>query len=469
MWDWGILQLAIIAISIYNFGFIYGIIYLIAAGQIIIYILKQNGLTIIPFSDLIVMNEPGDGTNSIVSYVEFGKCSFDDFKQRVYEKGILRIPKLHSVVRNYLGFMLWKEVDPRFAKTNIKECEEDIHDYESLRQYCEKLQAIKLDPTEIPWRIDFIQNFSKDTSMMVWNNQHSQNDAAGFVSFISAILDNQFELRHKKHVEPLAWFLKPIYFIIAIFYFGNLSGKMQKIKSDEDTAKIREENGKNTFMKNISMSEELDFKAIRKAYKSYGKGVTFGDYFMGVTSVGLKRWYDQYGHKKAAVGKMAISVNRRDLPTSYEDLLFCNYVGVFQIAFPILSNLKEAIEKSNKALWEIYSDFGGRCAEMFMYYFCFMPKNVAFNNMDSVLEGCDLGISNIQFGEQKWKFLGKGVKRRGMFASGREQVKLLLFPVTYEDKLSIQMVTNKSMKMDNKALLKHIVDVIEEDIAKNGS
>ena len=299
---------------------------------------------------------------------------------------------------------------------------------------------------------------------MVWANQHSLNDAAGFVSFMSSILDNKFELKNKKYVEPTKWFLVPIYFIMAIFYFGRLSGIMQKIKSDDDVAKIREENGKDTFTKDLGMSEELDFTAIRKAYKSYGKGTTFGDYFMGAVSVGLKRWYAQYGIKNPRQGKLAISVNRRNLPTSYEDMKFCNYITVFQIAFPIVDNMKEAIVKTNKALWEIYSEFGARLAEVFMYYFCFMPKNVAFNNMDQILEGTDLGISNIQFGEQKWKFLGKDVKRRALFASGREQTKCIFYPVTYEDKLSIQLVTNKNMKMDYKALLKCVVDVIKEDM-----
>lgn len=416
-----------------------------------------------PFSDLIVQNEPGDGTNNIITYAELGKCTFEQFKKRVHDQGVTKIPKLRAKIFGICGFYLWQEIDPAVAMKQVKICEEKIRDEDSLTKYCEKQLARKLDRSSPPWEIHFIEEFEKDTCVMVMLIQHSVCDATGFVSLMSALLDNQFKLTLKKHIEPPKWYMCPIYFFMAFFYFGHLTGKYAKINSDKDTAHCRDENELKTFTKHLRISKEINFDKVRQAYKSYGKGTTFGDYFMGATSVGLKKWYDEYGFKDASTAKVAISVNRRDLPTSYEDMMFCNYVTVFQFEFPILANMKDAIVLTNKALWSIYSDFGGRLAEMFMYYTCFIPKKVIENNMEQMLEGVDLGISNIQFAEEEWLFLGQKVKRRALWASGREQMKIFFLPITYEDKLRVQLVTNKAMKMDSEKLLNYIVKAIEDD------
>jgi len=135
MFDWGIMQVLILVTTIYYLGFIYGILFLIVGVKTLSMILEANGYIIIPFSDLIVMNEPKDGTNSVVTFVEFGKCSFKDFQRRVYQEGICKIPKLRSVLHTFLGFMLWKEIDPQEARKNIVNCKEKITDYEELRKY----------------------------------------------------------------------------------------------------------------------------------------------------------------------------------------------------------------------------------------------------------------------------------------------------------------------------------------------
>jgi hypothetical protein len=417
-----------------------------------------------PFSDLIVQNEPGDGTNNIITYAELGKCTFEQFKKRIHDQGVTQIPKLRAKHFSIIGFNLWQEVDASVAMKQVTLCDEKIRDEESLTKYCEKHIARKLDRNSCPWEIHFIEEFEKDTCVMVMLIQHSVCDATGYVSLMSALLDNQFKLTLKKHIEPPKWYLCPIYFFMAFFYFGHLTGKYAKIHSDKDTARCRDENGLKTFTKHLKISKEIDFNKVKKAYKSYGADTTFGAYFMGATSVGLKKWYDEYEFKEANTAKVAISVNRRDLPTSYEDMLFCNYVTVFQFEFPILSSMKEAIVQTNKALFTIYSDFGGRLAEIFMYYTCFFPKKAIANNMEQMLEGVDLGISNIQFAEEEWVFLGKKVQRRALWASAREQMKIFFLPITYEDKLRVQLVTNKAMQMDSEKLLAHIVKVIEDDV-----
>jgi hypothetical protein len=415
----------------------------------------------------LLYDEPGNCTNNICSYVEVGKCKFEDVRDRIYERAISKIPKMHCVIRKVLGFFFWVEVDPKLALERVKKAHCPIHTEEDLKKFCNQLLVKKFSKDELPLEIYFFEDFDteKNTSCLVINVHHSASDASGIVSFFSSILDNQFELKLKKHVTPNKWYMSPIYFICAIFYYNYNEKRFTKIASDEDTIKVREENDPTDFKSKIFSSQEIDFTQVRKCFKTYGQRTTFNDYFMAVTSVGTKRWYNEYGHKKAHVGKMACSVNYRNLPTSYDDLHYGNYLAMIQFPFPILSDLKKALVECRKSFWDYYSDTYSRQATTFIYHLAHVPLKGIIDKGNEALEGMDFGISNIQFAEQKWKFFGQDCYRRGLWASKREQFKVFLMPITYEDKFKVQLITNWTIKMDPQKLVDHIVDVINEDMA----
>jgi hypothetical protein len=66
-----------------------------------------------------------------------------------------------------------------------------------------------------------------------------------------------------------------------------------------------------------------------KCYKRF-KGITFGDYFMGVVSKALDRWYKENNVQDAREIKTAVSVNTRNFPVSYDTMILGNYLTVLR-------------------------------------------------------------------------------------------------------------------------------------------
>ena len=179
----------------------------------------------------------------------------------------------------------------------------------------------------------------------------------------------------------------------------------------------------------------------------------------------LDAWYKEHDITNAKTIKTAISVNNRDFPTSYDDVILGTRIAVFECDFPLLSDMETAITESKKAFRTLYSEKAANFIELFFSIFKFFPLAAVNKLGEDMLGGVDLVISNVPFSEQKWIFLGKEVTKRAFWAHGSHQLGLFVTPVTYEDKLRVNFCAHRKMKMSAQNLVSQFEKIINEDIA----
>jgi hypothetical protein len=233
MWRFGITQLTILFFSCWYMGGLYGTIFFVALVCLGNMLFKHFGYIPISFADLGMSFELDDCTNNLVSYFEVGKVDFEAVKERIYEQGIKHIPTLRYVRADMMGISLFKIGSMDSAKAQVKKCDEKISNDEQVVNYCTKL-GVKLLPTYKPlWEIHVLENYTKDTSLVFFVLQHSLMDAIGFVSLLSALLDNQFKLTMKKNIQPSPWYWDLVYVILGPFYTIYIAARFKMLSSDK--------------------------------------------------------------------------------------------------------------------------------------------------------------------------------------------------------------------------------------------
>jgi len=59
--------------------------------------------------------------NNIIMIFEIEKINFEEFKNDlIYKEGILKFPRLHSVIKFVMGYMIWVPKDPILAIDQVK-------------------------------------------------------------------------------------------------------------------------------------------------------------------------------------------------------------------------------------------------------------------------------------------------------------------------------------------------------------
>ena len=250
MWKYGVLQITILTLVYYNFGFIYGTIFTLALYKVAEAVFQALGYAPINIADIGMGFEEGDCTNNLVSYFEVGKIDIDSVKKRVYQKGISKIEHLRYIRSDILGLALFKigseeEAMMQTIRTT-KECKND----QEIIDYCSELAVKKLDHSKPLWEIHVQEDYQKDKSLVFFVFQHSILDAVGFASLVSALLDNQFTIRMKKKFTPITWQWKIIYLMFGPLYTAIWSARFKMFSSDKQAAKLTEKNNYNTHQKN---------------------------------------------------------------------------------------------------------------------------------------------------------------------------------------------------------------------------
>ena len=276
MWNYGILQISIITLAYWKLGFLYGSGFLFILYHLAENVFKMFGYEPISFVDIGMGFEKGDCTNNVVSYFEVGRVDIDSVKKRIYEKGILKLPQLRYIRNDILGLGLFKveaaneTISPElyfnspFHKSQIKRVKKEVRDEQGVIDYCSGLAQYKFDMSKPLWECHVQENYTKDTSLLFFVFQHSLLDAVGYCSFISCILDNQFEIKMKKKFPPITWYWRLAYLVFGLIFTTYMSARYKMLKSDEGAAKVAEKIDATTDQKNCYSTVELDFEAVRK-------------------------------------------------------------------------------------------------------------------------------------------------------------------------------------------------------------
>ena len=89
---------------------------------------------------------------------------------------------------------------------------------------------------------------------------------------------------------------------------------IRRLRTDENSAKLREMNGPETSKTKYYASGYVSFEKLKKVYKRLDK-TSFNDYIMGMMSKAFYDWYSINGIKDPKQIITVIPINLRSLPT----------------------------------------------------------------------------------------------------------------------------------------------------------
>ena len=111
MWKFGPIQLLVIVLSFYNFGVIYGFLFMFVLSKVVNLILDNLGYEIFRFNDIThVIQEDNLTFSNIVVYMEMDRLDLDTLRNHIFRKEIFRERRLRQGIVNTLGFCLWKDL-----------------------------------------------------------------------------------------------------------------------------------------------------------------------------------------------------------------------------------------------------------------------------------------------------------------------------------------------------------------------
>ena len=89
---------------------------------------------------------------------------------------------------------------------------------------------------------------------------------------------------------------------------------VKELRTDENSAKLREMNGPETSKTKFYASGYVPFEKLKKVYKRFDK-TSFNDYIMGMMSKTFYDWFSANGIKDPKQIITVIPLNLRNLPT----------------------------------------------------------------------------------------------------------------------------------------------------------
>lgn len=98
-----------------------------------------------------------------------------------------------------------------------------------------------------------------------------------------------------------------------------------------------------------------------------------------------------------------------------------------------------------------------------------MPFIVSEKSFEKAHDNLSLAISNVPFSEESWYLCGQKVTKRALFAQTLTDLSMVIIPITYEDKLRIQICSNKNLDMNTQQFLDILIHNIKEDISLEGN
>lgn len=166
IWDYGVMHILLMLLSVYNFGLMYGFVVLVILYQVLWFVLPRFGYQLMIGNDIIHLYGTEKNPHNCVMYFEIDKIKFEEIRDNgMKETAIKKIRKYSQIPFNFFGFWLWKDVDKQEALKNFQKCDEEIHTKEDILKYLNRLINVKIPLTEPQWRARFIENYSKDRSV----------------------------------------------------------------------------------------------------------------------------------------------------------------------------------------------------------------------------------------------------------------------------------------------------------------
>lgn len=124
----------------------------------------------------------------------------------------------------------------------MKRVDTEIRDDQDILKYSSTFAQSKFDPSKSLWEWHVQENYTKDTSLIFFVIQHGLFDRIGFVSLMSCLWDNQFQLKMKKKFVPITWYWKIFYITFRLFFAAYIGAKIKDWTTDKKAQKMLEKN-----------------------------------------------------------------------------------------------------------------------------------------------------------------------------------------------------------------------------------
>ena len=135
MWKYGLLQIILLLFAYGYLGWLYGTLFIILFIKISDFILSIFGYYRFNYGDLGVSFEMPGTHHNLSGYFVMEKIDFKSFKKYVYERAIIKIPKLHSLWVHKYGIDFWKIIDQEAGKNQISKLDKSFKTEEELMKY----------------------------------------------------------------------------------------------------------------------------------------------------------------------------------------------------------------------------------------------------------------------------------------------------------------------------------------------
>ena len=104
---------------------------------------------------------------------------------------------MRQIPVNYLGFYLWKEVDIDIARQQVKKEDTHFEDEASFFEFFGQFSNGNMDKSKPLFEFRLIEDYTQDTSMIIFRCEHSFGDGVSCASLLSTLNDDQFLIPSK--------------------------------------------------------------------------------------------------------------------------------------------------------------------------------------------------------------------------------------------------------------------------------
>ena len=365
MLEYRLMQISVLLILIYLFGLFYAIPMLFLVTVLSDRLLDSFGYTRVTYFDLLFSYDYMIKSFQVSGYMEIDKIDYEEFKDVFVVRALTKFRKLRRIIINKFGVQLWKDICIADAIDQIIKDETKLGSHEEVMEYLTQINDQKTDWTKPLWEFRVVENYTEDTSLLIYKFHHSLMDAVGFASLMSCVNDNQFASKLNKKFEqpPLMVHLKAMVNAVKLFV-NTLTSKVISF-SDESAIKITETTTDDKYPNRFFVSKEYDFSKITKGYKQF-PNMTFNDFMVCIFGKSLHQLYKEYGIEDAKQLGIFILINMRPLPTKYEEVYLDNYFITSPFGVPLSDDIN-SIFNSIKSVTDILKS---QEVVYTSYYFC---------------------------------------------------------------------------------------------------
>ena len=222
--------------------------------------------------------------------MQIDKIDFDTFEQKVYQRAISAILRMRQVPINFFGFYLWKEVDIQLAREQVKRDNMHFKDEASFLEYFQSIANNKVETTRPLFEFRLIEDYTQDTSMIIFICDHAFCDGVSCSSLLSTLNDDQFSIPHKKVIPKYGLLKQLTLAATTLFTSDAINKKTETFKTDQNTTNIVKQVRSNEIKTGYYTSDiEIPYEAVQKYYKRYD-GMTFNDFVLAITGKSLHQY-----------------------------------------------------------------------------------------------------------------------------------------------------------------------------------